>query len=367
MRPKIRWKSTLLLVLLYLSSALAVYCNLIGHFDPVAAANKYLKAGERDRALDTVEFGLENGLGDQEELKQIQGRQAYTTAEKLRDVFWTGAVKGRVENLYSGLGALAADLLIIGDIRDLTIQAINKKKGEEVDGVVTALAAIGVGTSLTGVTGVGAVADAGLSLVKNGAKYLKKFGGLAKHSILRAADAGKQLSKVEWERIWKIFRHSDYNLPATARVLSKIDHVDDLKPAQEIMASLKGGGPLFIERTGTGGFRAYNRARKIKGGNLFLNSFKRNPSGAIGVSRFHALLAGIKFVKKEGLLNTVLVAVSSLGLALALLPNWAVWAVFGATSLLLLGRVRSWARSTRVPDPEEVEGPLIEFPESGKK
>ena len=79
-------------------------------------------------ALDTVQFGLDNGLGDQEELRQIQGRQAYTTAEKLRDLFWTGAVKGQVENLYSGLGALAADLLIIGDVRDLTIQAINKKK-----------------------------------------------------------------------------------------------------------------------------------------------------------------------------------------------------------------------------------------------
>ena len=362
MRRKIRWKSTILLIFLYLSSALAVYCNLVGQFDPVAVANGYLKSGQRDLALDTVQFGLDNGLGDQEELRQIQGRQAYTTAEKLRDLFWTGAVKGQVENLYSGLGALAADLLIIGDVRDLTIQAINKKKGQEVDGVVTALAAIGVGTSLAGVTGVGAVVDAGLSLVKNGAKYLKKFGGLAKHSIIRAADAGKQLSKADWGRIWKIFRSSEYNLPATARVLSKIDHVDDLKPAEEVMSRLSKSGTLFLDRTGKKGLGAYKQAQKVKSGNLFLDSFKRNPGGTIGASRFHALLAGTKFVKKEGLINTALIAVSALGLVLALLPDWAVWAVFGITSLLLLGRARSWLRPARIPAPEEVEGPSIEFP-----
>ena len=170
------------------------------------------------------------------------------------------------------------------------------------------------------------------------------------------------MSKAELARVWMIFKHSDYNIPASAKVLSELKHVDDLKPAEEIMSTLKGGGVLFLERTGTKGLSAYNRAKKIKGGRFFLDSFKRNPSGAIGVSKLHAVLAGIKFAKKEGILNTVLIAVSSLGMALALLPNWAVWAVFGLSSLLLIGRIRSWSRSAKAPNPEELEGPLIEFP-----
>ncbi len=362
MRRRVRWRSTLLLVFLYLSSALAVYCNLIGQFDPVATATRFLDSGERDRALTAAEFGLENHLGDQDKLRQIQGRSAYTTAEKIRDVFWTGAVMGRVENTYSGLGTLAADLLIIGDVRDLTIQTLNKIKGEEVDRIVTALAAIGVGTSLAGVTGVGAVADAALSLIKNGAKYLKKFGGLAKHSLLRASAAGKRLSQADLGRVWMIFKDSGYDLPSAARVLSKVQRAKDLKSAGEIMSVLKGGGVLFLERTGAKGLSAYNRIQRFKAGKFFLNSFKRNPSGVIGVSRFHAVLAGIKFTEKEGVFNIILILISSAGFALALLPNWAVWAVFGLSSLLLIGRVRSWARSTRIPDPEEVEGPMIEFP-----
>jgi hypothetical protein len=367
MRRNIRWKSTILLVFFYLSSALAVYCNLIGQFDPVATAHKFLESGDRDRALDTARFGLDNHLGDEEELKQIQGRATYTTAEKIRDIFWTGAVKGDVENVYSGMGTLAADLLIIGDVRDLTIQAIKGMKGEEVDKIVAGLSAVGVGTSVAGVTGVGAIADAGLSLVKNGAKYLKKFGGLAKHSILKSADAGKQLSKAQWEKIWRLFKHTDYNLPASARVLAKIEHIDDLKPAEEIMSSLKGGGAIFLDQAGTKGLKAYGRAKKVRGGNFFLNSFKRNPSGTIGLSRFHAALGGIKFVKKEGILNTILVAVSSVGMALALLPAWAVWGIFGLTSLLLVGRVWSWSRSYRRPAPEEMDGPSIEFPQPEEK
>ncbi len=361
MRRRLRWKSTVFLVFLYLSSILAVYCNLIGQFDPVATANKFINAGERDRALGAIRFGLENNLGDQEELRQTRGRHVYTTAEKVRDIFWTGAVLGRVENTYSGLGTLAADLLIIGDVRDLTIQAVRKIKGEEVDRIVTALAAIGVGTSVSGVTGAGALVDAALSLIKSGAKYLSKFGGLARHSLLRAANAGKRLARAELGRIWMIFKHSDYSIPSAARVLSRIEHADDLKAAEKVMFTLKGDGVLFLERTGTKGLKAYARAERFKGGRFFLNSFRRNPSGAIGVSHLHAALAGIKFAKKEGILNTVLVAVSSLGMGLALLPGWAVWTVFGLSSLLLIGRVRSWSRSSKIPRPEETDGPLIEF------
>ncbi|MBW1711627.1 MAG: hypothetical protein JRJ59_00555 [Deltaproteobacteria bacterium] len=361
MRRKSRLKSTLLLIFLFFSSALACYLNLSGHFDPVRAAQEYFRAGQRDLALETIDFGLENRLADEETLANLKGKYSYTTAEKLRDLFWTGAVKGRVENMYSGLGCLASDLLVVGDVRDLSRQVINKMKGDEVDKVVTALAAIGLATTAAQVTGGGVLADAGASLLKNAVKYARRLTRLVPHSLLKAAAAGQSFSRTAYKQMWLLFKQNNLNLPHTAHILARLKDAQDLEPALAVSARLKKGGVLFFEQAGRQGLSAFQRLSRYKAGPFFIDSFKRNPSGVIGLSRFHALVAGAKFVKKEGFLMTAILAVSSVGLGLALLPGWVSWGLFGLTSIWLMVRAVQWLKYDPRPDPDEVEGPMVEF------
>ena len=127
------------------------------------------------------------------------------------------------------------------------------------------------------------------------------------------------------------------------------------------MSRLSKSGTLFLDRTGKKGLGAYKQAQKVKSGNLFLDSFKRNPGGTIGASRFHALLAGTKFVKKEGLINTALIAVSALGWSWPCCPTGPSGPFSGSPPCSFWAGPEL-AASARIPAPEEVEGPSIEFP-----
>lgn len=360
MRLKLRWKSTLLIGFIYLSSILAIIMNIAGHFDPVAMAEQYFSRGDRDTALEVIGFGLENRLGDPERLTNLKSRYEYTSAEKLRDLFYTGALKGQVTNVYSGLGAIGADLTLLGDLRDLTIQGVRKLQGQEVDNVVTALSAFGVAATAVQATGGGAFADAGLALAKAAAKYAKRF-GRSGQNLLRAVVSGRRFTGSEYKKMWILFKQSGFSVPAFSRVLSRLKHADELDPALDVLSGLKKGGPIFIRRAGRDGLSTYARLTDLGFGRGLLTAFKSNPSGVLGMTRFHALIAGTKFIRKEGLTTTATLAVSSLAMLLAILPGWVAYLVFFLTTLWLIKRTVDLARRRRRASPDEAEGPRVEF------
>ncbi len=55
-----------------------------------------------------------------------------------------GAVTGRGESLEQLLGAIAADLFVVGDIRDLVVQSITYARGEDPDELIVALSSLGI-------------------------------------------------------------------------------------------------------------------------------------------------------------------------------------------------------------------------------
>jgi hypothetical protein len=69
----------------------------------------------------------------------------YTIPEKIKSFVWNGAIRGQVYDSYSGIGAISTDLCVLGDIRDLGIQAWKYLTGgQDFDGVVTILSAAGI-------------------------------------------------------------------------------------------------------------------------------------------------------------------------------------------------------------------------------
>jgi hypothetical protein len=115
-------------------------------FDPIREIKKLSSDNRRDDALELVRFFKENQLADQDIFAKIEKDLEYTTAEKIKSFAWNGVVKGEVYDSYSGLGAISADLCLIGDVRDLGIQGWRYFMDDQgFDKVILILSAAGIG------------------------------------------------------------------------------------------------------------------------------------------------------------------------------------------------------------------------------
>ena len=141
----------MLLFIIIISSSLAIYMHYKGSaFDPIREIQRLKSENRGDDALDLARFFKENQIVDQDKFAKIEKALEYTVAEKIKSFVWNGVVKGDVYDTYSGLGAISADLCVVGDIRDLGIQGWKYLTGSlDFDGLVTILSAAGVSLSST--------------------------------------------------------------------------------------------------------------------------------------------------------------------------------------------------------------------------
>ena len=76
----------------------------------------------------------------------------------------------------------------------------------EYRGVVAALSAIGLGTTVAEATGAGTAVDAGVSVVKTTVKYVTKIFKKIPDSMLKTAITGQKLGAKAYKRIWALFK-----------------------------------------------------------------------------------------------------------------------------------------------------------------
>ena len=193
-----------LLIFIILSSALAVYIRHQGKdFDPVREIHKLRDDNRRDDALDMTRFLHENQVGDNDEIKKLEKDLEYTPSEKLKSFLWEGAVKGEVHDTYSGIGAMSADLCVIGDLRDLGIQSWKcLMNNPDFDELVLLLSTVGLALSSKPFLHV---CD---SLAKNTLKYLNKIMDYSKTGVLRKLLARK-LSKGDYLKVFDLFKKTN--------------------------------------------------------------------------------------------------------------------------------------------------------------
>ena len=126
-------------MLLIITSGTALYSQITGSLiDPIQRVQELKNQNRRQEALDLVQFYEENKTIDPQELKSIKADLEYTAIEKLKAVAM-GAVSGKVYDTFSGIGAIASDFFVWGDIRDLGIQTWRFLKNEKTDAVVGGL------------------------------------------------------------------------------------------------------------------------------------------------------------------------------------------------------------------------------------
>ena len=193
-----------LLMLLIITSGTALYSQIQGSYftDPIQKIKDLQSQHRRDEALDLVQFYEDNKTIDPQKLKEIKADLEYTAIEKLKAVAM-GAVSGKVYDTFSGIGAIASDFFVWGDIRDLGIQTWRFLKNEKTDAIVAVLSGVGLFLSIQ------PYADVSVSFAKNSFKYFKRilsFGG--NKSFLRRILKGKSSLK-EMKMVFNLLKKTN--------------------------------------------------------------------------------------------------------------------------------------------------------------
>jgi hypothetical protein len=285
-----------------------------------------------DRVGEALELAEAGACGSTLERAQARWDSLTAVAARCWEGIWTGRGEGD-----AGVGcAVASDLVVFGDVRDLTRQGIGWSRGEETDAVLIALSAAGVVLTLAPTVG------AGTSLVKVARRTGALTRGLADSVVTLArqrafrplvgllGDAGRISRKLGPARGTRVLAYADTpaELATVARFVERAPH------------------PLLALRWGG------KSATRIGDDALYQLALTRGPRGlALAAERGGAALLSRKplvlFAAKSLYKHPDQVAAWALALAKWLL-RWATWPlVLVVSGVLVLAGVALFPRRRR--------------------
>ena len=190
---------TALLITIIISSMLALIIHYKGEsFDPVGEIQLLISQERRDEARDMAEF-FSNSHESNTEIERLNQKLRYTTPGKIKSFLWHGVIKGEVVDTYSGIGAVGSDMVVLGDMRDLGMEAWNYITDDPDFDLVL------LGLSLSGLVLSASPFVHAPAAVKAMAKYLKRFPHLAKQGVVKLLASGK-LSAHDASKIWELLK-----------------------------------------------------------------------------------------------------------------------------------------------------------------
>ncbi len=153
------------------------YSTLV-HIDPIPHTEKLVVEKRYAEAEEYLSFFMEEPYVKENPkakllLKLIQEKR--DSSEYKTEKFIEGVIKGESDEDIGRISAIASDFLVIGDIRDLSIQGANYASGKEVDNLIVALSSLGLIASATTLYSAGATAPVktSISVLKYGKKVNK--------------------------------------------------------------------------------------------------------------------------------------------------------------------------------------------------
>ena len=154
-------------------------------WDPIQAIQQLKIQHRRDDAIDLVEFLKDNRTYAGEKLASLEDDVAYGPLEKAKALIWDGAMKGQVNDTYSGIGAMAADFSMFGDLRDATLQSWNILFDQtNFNGVIAVLSGVGIAFSTM------PLFDGLYAMKKNTAKYAARLPSCMNQGMLKSYLSG---------------------------------------------------------------------------------------------------------------------------------------------------------------------------------
>lgn len=281
-------------------------------------------------------------------------------ARKLRDeiqaemVSWlskakrlgVGALTGYGRNAEEVAGAISADMFVVGDVRDLVIQAWRYASGNDADPVVAALSLIGLATTLAPEIDW---APSFLKIARRTGAMTKRFAEflveLARQTK-RTRSAGKAMECLE--KTGSLVKRVG---PSEALgIMRFVETERDLTTVAQFAEHAHGAAYATLATGGRGTLRILERQGVEQGADIAVQAAKRGPEGVAMASRMsanlfraHFCVGAAKSFWKGNLHEAVALALSRLGRG-KLLTVWVVLALaLSATLTWLVAPVVRWA------------------------
>ncbi|WP_295441882.1 hypothetical protein [uncultured Thiodictyon sp.] len=335
----------------------------LSRIDPIPETREMVAAGHYAEAARYLDFFMEYDYVNQDpaaqalhaQIEQERGRAAYQ-AGKLKEGLFDGTSD---ETIGQAVG-VASDLFVIGDLRDLTKQAINWGQGAEVDEVVAALAGIGVAATTAQVVsamatvgsgGAAAPAVGAATAVKGGvimlkaAKKLGKFPSWLGKAVLDGAAAVKRSGKLD--AVSDLFGNV-YTLAKTRGGFELLSHTTDAASLRRMATFTETFGNHSATLYRIGGDQALKVAQRA--GDLGAATIKQAATFGQGGLRVLDKLGTFRFIKFSARAGKIAYKGDAIQLLARLLmdvPNWllylfvglgaAVWVPWGG-----MARLKPW-------------------------
>jgi len=190
------------------------------HIDPVPHTQQLIKEKKYVEAEDYLSFFMEQDYVKENPnatqlLEQIQSKRSSYSYQT--EKFVEGIIEGGSDEEIGRVSAIVSDFLVVGDIRDLSIEGVHYANDEKVDKLIVSLSTLGLLATATTVYTLGATAPikTSISLLKYG-KRIKKIPSWFQKELIKytkIAQETKSLDKINQflEPIHKLYKKVGLN------------------------------------------------------------------------------------------------------------------------------------------------------------
>jgi len=213
--------------------------------------------------------------------------------------FLEGIVQGGSDEEIGKISAIASDFLLIGDIRDLSIEGMHYANDQKVDNFIVALSSLGVLATATTIYSLGATTPvkSSLSLLKYG-KKLNKIPSWLQQEIIRYAKIAKETNSLDKlnnlvEPISKIYKKVGLN--QTLTLLKSSRNLKELTSLANFSSRFKKSSPILLAITHNKALPYANAMPKVSNESFMIAS----TYGENGLKGLHRL-GEHKFLKRVG-------------------------------------------------------------------
>ena len=277
------------------------YTTLV-HIDPIPHTERLVVEKKYAQAEEYLSFFMEEPYVKENPkskllLDRIQEKRAsyrYKTEK-----FFEGIVKGRSDEDIGRASAIASDFLVIGDVRDLSIQGVNYANGKKVDNLIVALSSLGLLASATTLYSAGATAPikTSISVLKYGKKANKIPLWLQEKIIkyAKVAQETKSLNKINTllQPISKMYRKVGLNQTLNLLKISK--NSKELLALANFSSRFGKKTPILLLNTNNRAVHYATSMPQVSAKN-FVHASTYGESGLKGLKK----LGEVKFMKRVG-------------------------------------------------------------------
>lgn len=270
--------------------------------DPIPHTQQLIKEEKYAQAEEHLSYFLEYDYVKKnpqalELMKIIQTKRdslSYKTEK-----FWEGVLKGKSDEDIGRVAAVASDFLVIGDIRDLSIEGMHYANDEKVDTFMVSLSTLGLIATASTVYSLGAVAPikSSISLLKQGKRANKIPHWLQTKLVteVEAVKKTKSLTNIESLMTPIHQMYQKIGLPQTLHLVSKSRNLKDLKQFNKFSTRFGNKSQTLLAVTNNKAIKYMDKMPKTTQKN-FLYASTYGDNGLKGMHK----LGENKFLKRVG-------------------------------------------------------------------